>query len=489
MPLVIQGATSGQATVQATDAQTVTITLPSTTGTLAVSGGSPSFSTITTTNDASISGLTVGKGGGAVATGTVLGVSAGVGNSVGTSLTAIGYLAGTASTADANTFIGSVSGTTNTSGTENTALGTASMRYTTTGSQLTAIGRSALSANTTGSANTAVGKDALISNTTASNNTAVGYQAGYSNTTGVITAIGAYALYANTTGTGNTAVGGYDGTNSSALRFNTTGNYNIAVGTGALSANTTASNNTAVGYQAGYSNTTASNQSAVGYLALNATTTGVSNTAVGSYAGLSNVTGSQNAFFGYYAGRGVTGDSNTLIGYGAGYYAVNYQGSNSILIGTNTDANASADTNELVIGYRQTGKGSNTGFISMGNVSIYQGNNSAAWAITSDQRIKKNIIDVANGLSIITALRPVEFDYKEDDTHDIGFIAQEYQQVLPDQIVKHAPNEAEKAWVDDEVLGVQANLTPYLVKAIQELNTLAQTQAAQIAALTAKVGA
>jgi hypothetical protein len=39
MPLILQGATSGQATVQATDAQTVTITLPATSGTLVTTGG------------------------------------------------------------------------------------------------------------------------------------------------------------------------------------------------------------------------------------------------------------------------------------------------------------------------------------------------------------------------------------------------------------------------------------------------------------------
>jgi hypothetical protein len=40
MPLVLAGATSGSATVQATDAATVTLTLPATSGTLSVSGGS-----------------------------------------------------------------------------------------------------------------------------------------------------------------------------------------------------------------------------------------------------------------------------------------------------------------------------------------------------------------------------------------------------------------------------------------------------------------
>jgi hypothetical protein len=39
MPLILAGATSGQATVQATDAATVTLTLPATSGTLVTTGG------------------------------------------------------------------------------------------------------------------------------------------------------------------------------------------------------------------------------------------------------------------------------------------------------------------------------------------------------------------------------------------------------------------------------------------------------------------
>lgn len=46
MPLVLAGATSGQATVQATDAATVTLTLPATSGTLSVSSGSPTYTNL-----------------------------------------------------------------------------------------------------------------------------------------------------------------------------------------------------------------------------------------------------------------------------------------------------------------------------------------------------------------------------------------------------------------------------------------------------------
>jgi hypothetical protein len=104
------------------------------------------------------------------------------------------------------------------------------------------------------------------------------------------------------------------------------------------------------------------------------------------------------------------------------------------------------------------GNGNPLAYVQNGG-SWYQKSNSAAWAITSDIRIKKNVVSLESGLNIISALRPVEFDYIENDKHDIGFIAQEYQTVLPAQISEG----------NDGMLSLNQNLVPYLVKAIQEL--------------------
>ena len=128
-----------------------------------------------------------------------------------------------------------------------------------------------------------------------------------------------------------------------------------------------------------------------------------------------------------------------------------------------------------------------TGSVFLGRMTSagvwYQGNNSATWSITSDERIKENINTLNNGLSIITALRPVEFDYKISKKHDIGFIAQEYQKILPEQINENEPTNETKEFIDDgKLLSISSNLVPYLVKAIQELN-------AKVIALEAQLGA
>ena len=167
-------------------------------------------------NDATINGLTVGKGGGNVADNTVVGFTALSNNTSGT----------------ANSAFGGYALLNNTTGTTNTAIGRSALTTNTTGSSNTSIGYWSLLFNSTGSNNVANGYQALYSNTTASNNTAVGYQAGYSGTTGAgNTFIGIYAGYLNTTGIGNTYVGSREVNNGySAGNLMTTGSKNTILG-------------------------------------------------------------------------------------------------------------------------------------------------------------------------------------------------------------------------------------------------------------------
>jgi hypothetical protein len=252
--------------------------------------------TLTTTNDATINGLTVGKGANSVSTNTALGVSA----------LASGSL----------------------SGIQNTGIGWGSLFSNTTGSPNTAVGYGSLFLNTTGNANTAIGMEALRNNTTASSNTAVGYLALTANTGGNNTAVGRAASDANTSGTETTSLGAY------ALSTNTTGSYNVALGSFSLYSNTTASQNTAVGYQSLYTNATGQYNTALGYKALDVATND-NNTALGNEAG----------------GGVTTGSSNTIIGAGAGNYITPLTtGSNNIIIGSLAQPSSATVSNEVTIG-------------------------------------------------------------------------------------------------------------------------------------------
>jgi hypothetical protein len=407
---------------------------------------------------ASVDGMTVGRGGGEVSTNTAVGASALSTNSAGAYITAIGYQALLLSTGNYNTAVGGLALSANTSGIENVAVGLSTMLTNTTGTYNVATGNSALRLNTTGSFNTAFGSQALYSNTTASQNTAVGYQAGYSGTTGTSystfvgwqsayyqtgaqnDAFGVRALYgsAGASGTLNSAFG------SNALNANTSGNVNTAVGQYALLSNTTGSNNTSVGYNALQANTTSSYNTSLGWQAGYSITTGGSNLCLGAGSGAVVTTGINNVYLGY-TGASATGASSELV-----------------IAASNTNI---------------TGKGTNTGLIvayNSGYGSIYQGNNGASWAIISDQRLKKNIVDNTDGLDKITQIQVRNFEYRlpEEITElpqdqaiqkqgiQLGAIAQELKEILPD-------------CVKTESTGVMTvntdNLTWYLINAVKEL--------------------
>ena len=322
--------------------------------------------TFTAVNDASISGLAVGKGGGAVSNNTVVGTSAGV-NQTGSSAL--------------NTFVGYQAGSGVTSANSVTCIGSRTGNSTMTGGE----------------------------------NTLVGDIAGYS----------------ITSGSGNSFIGKGSGQN------HTTGTNCVALGVQSLFSNTTATQNTAVGYQAG-----------------NAVTTGGVNT-----------------FLGWTAGNNITtGTFNTYIGY--------------------TVASAANVSYEIVIGNAgsaTTGKGGNTGFINPNGGGVYQGNNSTLWSITSDERLKKNIVDNSQGLDKISAIQVRNFEYRlpEEITEispdqailktgvQLGAIAQELQQILPECVKQESTG----------IYTVDADpLIWYLINSVKELN-------AKVTALETQLGA
>jgi hypothetical protein len=280
-----------------------------------------------------------------------------------------------------------------------------------------------LGGQTTVASNTALGFQALHSvSLTGADNTSVGYDALRRNTTGASnSALGIYALTANTTGSNNSAVGG------SSLGSNTTGGSNSAVGLQALLLNTTGGNNSAIGVNALYANTTGSNNSAVGDSAGDVITTGARNT----------------------------------------------------IIGANSDPSAAAGIDQTVVGEGLTGKGDDTAFIG-GTNGAYNEKNVITWEITSDQRIKKNIVSNNVGLEVISQIDVRNFEYRTADEitdlpasaainqsgTQLGVIAQELQAVLPECVTENSTG----------VLSVNTDqLIWYLVNAVKQLNAEIQT--------------
>lgn len=113
---------------------------------------------------------------------------------------------------------------------------------------------------------------------------------------------------------------------------------------------------------------------------------------------------------------------------------------------------------------------------SNGNGAIAgNGDSQATFISTSDARLKENIVNLPSQLSNIMALRPVEFDYIASRGHQIGFIAQEVQEIYPDLVSENGDGYL-------TVAGLDKNASR-LIKAIQELKALVDAQAVRIAAL------
>ena len=250
------------------------------------------------------------------------------------------------------------------------------------------------------------------------------------------------------TTTSNTAFG------VSALEANTSSGANTALGFETLKLNLTGASNTAVGHQALEFNTASAN-TAVGAASLLLNTTGSSNTACGGGTLSANLIGSSNAALGANALLVATNDGNTAVG--ATALSTLTTGTNNTGVGFNAQPSTATVSNTITLGNS--------------SIATLRCQVTTITAL-SDQRDKKDIVDIPAGLAFVQALRPVAFlwnmrDGGKIDVPEFGFIAQELQAAqettgitVPNLVSLENPDRLEAS---------QSTLLPVLVKAIQEL--------------------
>lgn len=181
---------------------------------------------------------------------------------------------------------------------------------------------------------------------------------------------------------------------------------------------------------------------------------------------------------------GKDADGNLLVGTTAATLSTNTftvaAAKPALVLGNSTTANSSpalscikagstASTSQIYVSFNYNSGSNGNGQIA-GN-----GDSQATFVTSSDARLKENVVNLPSQLSNILALRPVEFDYKASKGHQVGFIAQEVQEIYPDLI-----SEGDDGYLS--LAGLDKNAAR-LIKAIQELKALVDAQAVRIAAL------
>lgn len=325
--------------------------------------------------------------------------------------------------------------------------------------------------------------------------------------TGALTANSGFKIGSVPVIIGSTTLSSYYFAN--AGNGNASGSGNTGIGHAALSSLTSGFNNSALGYLSLQNNTTGNNNNAFGLSALLYNTGGSGNVAMGSYSGTGDgtyldqrsVVDTFMIFLGYKATRDNNIASTTVItkstalGYnakvgGSNMMALGGTSTDAVLVGIGTSTpnaylNIYGDSSSQTLLRVATSTNqnilvvANTGSVGIGTstpaykLQVYidathEGHVDAngAWAQTSDENLKKNILTLDGALDKIMQLRGVRYDWRADasanSSANIGFIAQEVEKVFP-QFVDTGAN---------GVKGVAYGaFTPVLLQAIKEIQT------------------
>ena len=108
-----------------------------------------------------------------------------------------------------------------------------------------------------------------------------------------------------------------------------------------------------------------------------------------------------------------------------------------------------------------------------------------SYSSTSDYRLKENVVPLKDGLSRLMQLKPVQYNWKINNTKDEGFLAHELQSVFPYAVSGKKDEVDDKGNIKPQAVDY-GRITPLLVKAIQELQTTVEELKAKIKVLEEK---
>jgi hypothetical protein len=326
----------------------------------------------------------------------------------------------------------------------NIYLGFGAGNFSLSGGNNIGIGEDALNSLTTGAANTAVGVSGLSSLLTGNDNVAVGSTAGNAYTGAETNNI---CIGQNVTGVAS---------ESNVIRLGNSSATQLFLGNGSLGFIATSTvQDTFFGLGAYRSAATGNGNTGFGYNCGNAITGGGNNTFVGQQCGQLVAGSSYNVGIGSTA-LGGTGSAAVAIGFGA-LGSASWSGNNVIAIGNGAGSGyTGAEAENICIGSSVAGTGGESGVIRIGlngtqtkafitgiygvtttsstTATVLVSNGDQLGTVSSSERFKDNIADMAEASSKIMELRPVTFTYKahKDNVMQYGLIAEEVNQIMPE---------------------------------------------------------
>jgi len=140
----------------------------------------------------------------------------------------------------------------------------------------------------------------------------------------------------------------------------------------------------------------------------------------------------------------------------SGSFSGSYEGDGSALTGISSYTVANSADNRILTSVDSSNGNAEANLTFDGSTLTVAGTINE----TSAARYKENIQPIENSLSKVIQLNPVEYDWKRDGKHDLGLIAEEVYEILPDLVSK------EGRWVQ----GISySRLTAVLIGAVKEL--------------------
>ena len=155
-------------------------------------------------------------------------------------------------------------------------------------------------------------------------------------------------------------------------------------------------------------------------------------------------------------------------------------GGGNLLVGGTANPNSGKIASNVANSARFMSFVNNSNSAEIGSIQNNSGT-SVLYNVTSDYRLKSNVSLIEDAIQTISKLNPVTYTWIQSNTNDAGFLAHEFQSVIPNYVVgeKDAVNEhGNPIYQQMDSSGV----IPFLVKAIQELN-------AKVTALETQLGA